>query len=453
MTTLLKDTTVITARGDDVVVLEHHDIVLDSHEIVAVQKTGAVDGRKVKNIVDASKHLVIPGLINTHHHLYQTLTRGLRPVQDAKLFTWLVELYKRWQFVDYEAVKLAAKVSIAEMLLSGCTTTSDHFYLFPQGTDVRIEAVLEAAEELGMRIHACRGSMTVGESKGGLPPDICTEVDADVLADCQRAVERFHDPDPHALRKIDLAPCSPFNVSSELFAETARMARSLGVLLHTHAAETVDEEVYCQERFGVRPIRYLADHGFLGSDVYLAHCVCLDTDEIRLLAETGTGVAHCPCSNMRLGSGIPPVRELIAAGVKVGLGVDGSSSNDGGNALAEARQALLLQRVEHGADAMGVADAFRLATVGGAACLNRPTLGRIAEGCTADLALYRADDIALAGSVAQDPLGALMLCHVPRADQVYVHGRLVVYDGRLYTADETRLATDLNAVVAARFST
>lgn len=452
MSTLIRKTTVVTCVGQDVVVLRNHDVLIDGHVISALQPTGAVDARKVAAVIDGERHLVIPGLINTHHHLYQTLTRGLKAVQDAPLFTWLTELYKRWQNVDYNAIKTAAKVSIAELLLSGCTTTSDHFYLFPRNSDVRLEAVLEAADELGIRIHACRGSMTLGESHGGLPPDVCTEDDDRVLADCTRTVERFHDPGPHALRKIDLAPCSPFNVTPELFKQTRLLARSQGVLLHTHAAETQDEEAYCLERFGVRPIQYLQEHDWLGPDVYLAHCVHLSDEEIKLLAETQTGVSYCPSSNMRLGSGIPRIRALLDSGARVGLGVDGSSSNDGNNVLAEARQALLLQRVANGAEHFRVAEAFRLATLGGAACLNRPTLGFVGPGASADLALYLREDIAFAGAVAHDPLAALILCHAPRADKVFVHGRLVVENGRLVTADEHKLARELNELVAMRFN-
>ncbi|MCH8854404.1 MAG: 8-oxoguanine deaminase [Planctomycetes bacterium] len=451
MTTLIHNTTIITCVDGEPQVLSEHDILIVGHVISAVQPTGAIEAGQADEQIEGDRYLVIPGLVNTHHHLYQTLTRGLKAVQDAPLFTWLTELYKRWQHVDYHAVKTAAKVSIAELLLSGCTTTNDHFYLFPQGSDVRLEAVLEAAEELGIRIHACRGSMTLGQSMGGLPPDNCTERDDSVLEDCRRAVEQFHDPGEHSMRRIDLAPCSPFNVSTELFRDTRELARSLGVLLHTHAAETKDEEKYCLERFGVRPIAYLHEHGWLGPDVYLAHCVHLNDDEIKLIAQTQTGVSYCPCSNMRLASGIPPIQKLIEQGAKVGIGVDGSSSNDGGNVLAEARQALLLQRLNGSAQQFKVADAFKLATIGGAACLNRPTLGHIAPGASADLALYRRDDIAFAGAVEQDPLAALILCHAPRADKVFVNGKVVVSDGRLVHVDETELAGELNQIVAKSF--
>jgi 8-oxoguanine deaminase len=403
------------------------------------------------DVIDASRHLVIPGLINTHHHLYQSLTRGLKSVQDAPLFEWLTQLYQRWRHLTYDAVRDAASVSLAELMLSGCTTSSDHFYIFPQGTDVRIEAVLEAAEQLGIRIHACRGSMSVGRSRGGLPPDDCVQSEHDILDDTLRVVERFNDASPLSMRRIDLAPCSPFSVSGELLRDTAALARERKLLLHTHAAETLDEERYCIEKFGVRPIRFLQDAGWLGSDVYLAHCVHLSDDEITLLAETETGIAHCPCSNMRLGSGIPPIRRLLERGARVGLGVDGSSSNDGGHLLAEARQALLLQRVAGGAEAMRLAEAFRLPTLGGADVLNRPILGNLDVGRAADLAMFRADDVAFAGAIAQDPLAALVLCHTPRVDRLIVGGRTVVKDGQIVGTDLLALVERFNKLVTDRF--
>ena len=377
MTLRIEHGTVIAHRGGVPVVLEDHTVEAEGGIITGVFPSSEAQGgssstgspRLVtgEGVIDASRHLVIPGLVNTHHHLYQSLTRGMKGVQDSGLFGWLQALYPVWQRLDFEAVKLASQISIAELLLSGCTTTSDHFYLFPQGSDVTIEAVLEAAESMGMRIHACRGSMSVGQSKGGLPPDACVEGEDEILADCQRVVDRFHDAGRGSMRRIDLAPCSPFSVSAELLRDTAALARERGVLLHTHAAETGDEDRYCRERFGMGAIEWLGEAGWLGEDVYLAHCVHLDDADVARLAETKTGVAHCPCSNMRLGSGVPPIRKMLDAGVKVGLAVDGSSSNDGGHLLAEARQALLLQRVSGGAEAFGVAEAFRLGTVGSAA--------------------------------------------------------------------------------------
>ncbi|MCG3138351.1 MAG: 8-oxoguanine deaminase [Phycisphaerae bacterium] len=454
MLTLIRNTTLISycpAPIDAVQVLPHTDILCRHHLIEQIAATGTMTIPPGTEIVEGSRHLTIPGLINTHHHLYQTLTRCLPVVQNAGLFRWLTELYQRWQHVDYQAIKLAAQISIAELLLSGCTTTVDHFYLFPRGSDVRLEAVLEAAEELGIRLHAGRGSMTLGQSRGGLPPDSCTEDDAQVLRDSQRVVEAFHDPGPHAMRRIDLAPCAPFNVSEDLFRESARLARALGVRLHTHAAETLDEQRFCQERYGYRPIEYLAEQGWLGRDVYLAHCVHLSPAEIKLLADSGTGVAHCPTSNMRLGSGVAPLTSLLKSGVHVGIAVDGSSSNDGGHLLQEARQAMLLQRVTHGPEVISPEAVFRAATIGGASCLNRPTLGYLAADQCADLAMYRADDIALAGSVVQDPLAALLLGQVGRADRVMVHGRWVVTEGQLTTIDSASLVEKFNNLVKQRF--
>lgn len=457
--------TVIAWRDDRPVVLSDHQIVIDGGIVRSIGPTPAAPGTSAatpppapsagaapaEEVIDARNHLVVPGLINTHHHLFQSLTRGMTSVQDAPLFAWLTRLYAKWQYLTYDAARDAALVSLVELMLSGSSTTSDHFYLFPPGSDVRIEAVLDAAEQLGVRIHACRGSMSVGTSRGGLPPDSCVQDERTILDDSIRVLDRYHDPAPYAMRRIDLAPCAPFSVSRELLRDTAALARERGVLLHTHAAETLDEQRYCLDRFGVRPIAYLGDAGWLGPDVYLAHCVHLDDDEIDLLGRTRTGVAHCPCSNMRLASGIPPIRRLLDRGVRVGLGVDGSSSNDGDHLLAEARQALLLQRVLGGAEALRVAEAFRLPTLGGAAVLNRPELGNLTVGSAADLAMYRADDIAFAGAVAQDPLAALVLCHAPRVDRLIVAGRTVVRDGRPVGVDLPVLVERFNRLVARHF--
>lgn len=464
MKTRIENATVVAHRDGRPVVLFDHTIDIEGNRISGVYPTSSRDagagrgegrigqgGEAADETIDARHHLVIPGLINTHHHLYQSLTRCMPGVQNAGLFDWLTNLYGVWRRIDYESVRLAAQISIAELLLSGCTTTSDHFYIFPTGSGVMIEAVLEAADAMGIRIHACRGSMSVGETKGGLPPDSCVQEEDEILRDCERAIDRFHDPAPLSMRRIDLAPCSPFSVSPELLRDTAKLARERGILLHTHAAETLDERDYCRERFGMGPIEWLAETGWLGPDVYLAHCVHLDDDEVARLANTKTGVVHCPCSNMRLGSGIPPVRRLLDGGVKVGLGVDGSSSNDGGHLLAEARQALLLARVAGGPGAMSVAEAFTLPTLGGAAVLNRPELGDIAPGRAADLAFFRRDDIALAGAVEQDPLGALMLCRVGRADRVMVNGVTVVADGEPCQVVLPELVERFNRLVRDRF--
>lgn len=510
---IVHDATVITPSDHAVRTLHNHSIVFDDQQVVALGPAAGFQSRvstaEFTEVIAGSRHVVIPGLVNTHHHLYQSLTRCLPGAQNERLFNWLGRLYKRWRHLNYDALNLAAKVSIAELLLHGCTTTSDHHYMFPRGEDVSLEAVLDAADALGIRLHLCRGAMTLGQSRGGLPPDDCVENDEDVLRDCRRVLEEYHDPSDYAMRRIDLAPCSPFNCTRELLRDTAILAREHErVLLHTHLAETLDEERFCLERYGLRPLRLLAELGFLGADVYLAHCVHVNDDEIELLAKTNTGVSHNPSSNMRLGSGIAPIRKLLAAGVRVGLGADGSSSNDGGNLLAETRQALLLARVrdaieegtenqsperkrgvlqgtqgpnperergarratekpenenprarvraetdppDDGGPLFPLAEAFKLATVGGAACLNRLVLGHLNPGAAADFAMFRSDDIALAGGIAQDPLAALVLCDPPRADRVYVAGREVVRDGRIVALDEHQLAGKLNNLVNARF--
>lgn len=414
-------------------------------------QAGRLPAEQQVEVIDAADRLVIPGLVNTHHHLYQSLTRCMPAVQNATLFEWLTTLYPVWRGLSYDALRQAATISIAELLLGGCTTTSDHHYLFPRHRDVKLEAVLEAAELLGIRIHACRGSMSLGQSAGGLPPDNCTQDEAAIMEDCHRVIDRFHDPRPMAMRRIDLAPCAPFSVTPELLEDTRLLAAERNVLLHTHAAETLDEERFCLEKFGVRPIEYLNRSGWLGPNVYLAHCVHLNEPEIALLAQTSTGVSHCPSSNMRLGSGIAPIRALLDAGVKVGIGVDGSSSNDAGHLLAEARQALLGQRARSGPAGLTTAEAFRLVTVGGADVLHRPELGRIEPGCAADLVFYDARDIAFAGAVAQDPLGALMLCQAPRPERVIINGKTVVKAGQVCGLDWPQAVSDFNRLVARHF--
>lgn len=404
-------------------------------------------------VIDGSSYLVAPGFVNTHHHLFQCVTRCLSTVQTAPLFGWLSALYDRWQHLDEAMIHQAALAGLAELALSGCTTTSDHHYLFPPGRGIRLDAIIEAAEAVGLRIHACRGSMTLGRSAGGLPPDECCESEDAVLADCERLIERYHDPKPHAMRRIDLAPCSPFNITPALFDATRELAAEHNLLLHTHAAETIDEEQFCLRRFNLRPIRYLEQHGWLADNVYLAHCVHLNDSEIDLLARTGTAVAHCPSSNMRLASGIAPIRRMLDAGVKVGVGVDGSSSNDGGNILAEARLALLLQRVNGNASGLTAAEAFRMLTTGGADVLHRPELGRIEAGAAADLVLFDHRDPSFAGSLAHDPIAALTLAQPPRPVHVFVAGRPIVHYGRLTRLDWSRHAADFSNLVRTRLKT
>ena len=339
-------------------------------------------------VLDAGGKLVLPGFINTHHHLYQTLTRAYPPVMDAPLFDWLRKLYPLWAKLDEEAIYLSSLVGMAELLLSGCTTTTDHHYVFTAKLKQAIDIQIEAAGEIGMRFQPCRGSMSLGEREGGLPPQSLVQSEEEILQDSERLIERYHDPARGAPIQIALAPCSPFSVSPELMRETAKLARKHGVRLHTHLAETQDEERFCLERFGCRPVDYLGKLGWLAADVWIAHGVYLNEEEIKRLGQTGVCLAHCPSSNMRLGSGIAPIVALREQGVAVGLGVDGSASNDSSNMLLELRQALYLQRVIHGPAALKVQDVLEMATLGGARCLGREELGTLQVGQVADIALF-----------------------------------------------------------------
>jgi 8-oxoguanine deaminase len=400
-------------------------------------------------VLDATGHVVMPGLVNTHHHLYQTLTRAVPAAQDADLFHWLVTLYPIWARLTPEAARVSALTGLAELALSGCTTTSDHLYLFPNGC--RLDDTIEAASEIGVRFHATRGSMSLGESRGGLPPDSCVEDEAFILRDSQRLVERYHDPRPGAMTRVALAPCSPFSVSADLLRETASLARALGVRLHTHLAETLDEEAFCLARVGQKPVAYLESLGWLGPDAWFAHSVHVDGAEIARFARSGAGVAHCPTSNMRLASGIAPVARMRSAGVKVGLGVDGSASNDGSHLLAEARQAMLLARLGRAERArwgvgaapvdgspMSAREALEIATLGGAAVLGRDDIGALAVGRCADFFAVDVRAPAFAGAL-HDPVAAVLLCAPATAAHTYVHGRAVVRDGRVVTLDLPRV--------------
>lgn len=383
-------------------------------------------------VVDARGMIVLPGLVNTHHHLYQTLTRAVPPAQDATLFQWLKTLYPIWAGMTTEAVYTSALVGLAELMLSGCTTASDHLYIYPN--DCRIDDEVRAAQEIGIRFHASRGSMSLGESQGGLPPDSVVEDEDFILRDTRRAIETYHDPKPYAMLRVVVAPCSPFSVTPELMREAAALARSYGVRLHTHLAETLDEERFCLRQFGRRPVEYAEDLGWVGDDVWHVHCVHLNGEEIGLFARTGTGVCHCPSSNMRLASGIAPVRAYLDTGVRVGLGVDGSASNDSSHLLAEARMALLLQRVSGNPAGLSAEEALWLATRGGAQVLGRDDIGQLAPGGAADFIGVRLDRLDYAGAL-HDPLAALVFCTPQRVDLSVINGRMVVEDGHLLTVD------------------
>ena len=383
-------------------------------------------------IIDMTGHVVIPGMVNTHHHLFQNLTRVVPPAQDAPLFGWLQTLYPVWSHLGPEHIYWSTVLGLAELALSGCTTSSDHLYLYQNGA--KLDDSMAAAADIGVRFHGTRGSMSIGESKGGLPPDNLCEDEAAILADSQRVVEAFHNPARNAMQRVALAPCSPFSVSMDLMRETADMARALGVGLHTHLAENVEDIDYSLAQFGMRPGDYAEAVGWTGDDVWHAHCVQLDSAEIDLFARTGTSVAHCPCSNMRLASGIAPVSEMIDQGVKVGIGVDGSASNDSGHMLNEARQAMLLQRVCKGGEALNARQTLALATRGGAAVLGRDDIGILAPGYAADITAFDRRTIDFAGS-DWDPLASLLFCGPVKANHTVINGRHVVANGQLTTME------------------
>ena len=392
-------------------------------------------------VVEAAGCVVTPGLVNTHHHLYQTLTRAVPGGQDALLFGWLKTLYPIWSRFGPDEMFVSAQVGMAELMLSGCTLTSDHLYLYPNGA--RLEDTIHAAREIGMRFHPTRGAMSIGESDGGLPPDSLVEREEDILNDMVRVVDGFHDASEGSMCRVGLAPCSPFSVSRGLMRDAAILARDKGVMLHTHLAENDEDIAYSLEKFGCRPGQYAEDLGWTGDDVWHAHCVKLDMQEIDLFARSGTGVAHCPCSNCRLGSGIAPVRQMRDAGVTVGLGVDGSASNDTSNMVLEARQAMLLQRVSQGADAMSAREALEIATRGGAEVLGRDDCGQVAVGKRADLALWDVTGVESAGSWDS---AALLLAGPSKVRDLFIEGRQVVRDGHVTTVDLPRVIERQNAL-------
>jgi 8-oxoguanine deaminase len=384
-------------------------------------------------VISLAGTVALPGLINTHHHMYQSLTRAIPGAQDAELFGWLRRLYPIWAGLTPEMIRISTLTAMAELILSGCTTSSDHLYIYPNGS--RLDDSIEAAATIGMRFHAARGSMSVGESQGGLPPDRLVESEAAILKDTQRLIETWHDPKRHAMQRIVVAPCSPFSVSRDLMREAAVLARSYGVSLHTHLAENDNDVAYSREKFGMTPAEYAESLGWVGHDVWHAHCVKLDAPGIGLFARTGTGVAHCPCSNMRLASGIAPIPAMREAGVNVGLGVDGCASNDAAHLLGEARQAMLLARVGHGPAAMSARQALELATLGGAKVLGRDDIGALAPGMSADLVAFATGGLDLAGAAVHDPVAALVFCTPQAVRHSVINGKPVVAEGQLLPLD------------------
>lgn len=447
-TLLLRNATLVATMDAQLTEIADGSVLVRDNRIAAIGPSASLP-EQADEIIDLSGHVLMPGMINTHHHMYQTLTRAVPGAQDCELFDWLKRLYPIWARLTPEMIRVSTQTAMAELLLSGCTTTSDHLYIYPNGC--RLDDSIEAALGIGMRFHACRGSMSVGESRGGLPPDRVVEDEAAILTDSQRLIETWHDPADGAMLRIALAPCSPFSVSTDLMRESARMARHFGVGLHTHLAETVGDVAYSRERFNRTPAEYAEDLGWTGKGVWHAHCVCLDDPGIQTFARTGTGVAHCPSSNMRLGSGIAPIRKMRNAGVAVGLGVDGSASNDAGHMLLEARMAMLAARVrpiEPGSPAgdpasLGAHQVLEIATRGSARALGRDDIGSLEVGKCADLVAFdlRAPDYA---GALHDPLAALVFAAPGKVALSVINGRVVVRDGELLTLDLHRLSTQHN---------
>lgn len=444
-TLLLKNALVLATMDEARREIAVGAVLVRGPEIIAVGSTAevlAAHPGPFDEVIDLAGHVLLPGLVNTHHHMFQSLTRATPAGQDAELFGWLKAHYPIWANITPQMFHVSAVTAMSELVLSGCTTSSDHQYLYVNGAT--LEEAIHAAERVGIRFHAARGAMTVGESKGGLPPDAIVEEEPAVLKEMQRLIERWHDASRFAMLRVVLAPCSPFTVSDDLMRESAVLARQYGVSLHTHLAENDNDIAYSLEVYGKTPAQYVEDLDWVGPDVWHAHCVKLDDTAIKLFGRTGTGVAHCPCSNMRLASGIAPVRQMRAEGVPVGLGVDGSASADSGHMLGEARQAMLLARVGFGPQAMTAREALELATRGGARVLNRDDIGQIAPGYAADMVAFDVRGLDFAGAQA-DPLAALVFCTPGKAAYSIINGRIIVREGQIATIELPRQVEAHNA--------
>jgi cytosine/adenosine deaminase-related metal-dependent hydrolase len=445
-TLLIKHATLLVTLDDQQTQFADGAVLITDNQISQVGPSASLPAT-ADTVIDATDMLIMPGLVNTHHHFCQTLTRAVPAAQNATLFQWLKTLYPIWAGITPEAVYVSTKVAIAELMLSGCTTSSDHTYLWPNGA--RLDDQIQAAQEMGFRFHAARGSMSVGESQGGLPPDRVVEDETAILTDSRRLIETYHEAERFAMLRIVLAPCSPFSVSPDLMRESVALARAYGVHSHTHLAETRDEAEYCAATFGRTPVELAEDLGWVGPDVWHAHMVHPSTGEVQRLGHSCTGVAHCPSSNMRLASGIAPLKALQRAGARVGLGVDGSASNDGSHMLAEARQALLLHRVSGDPAGLTAYEALQLATRGGAAVLGRDDIGMLAPGMAADLIGYRLDSLGLAGGAVHDPLAALVFCQPPNVDLSVINGQIRVQHGMLLGLDLPGLVRRHNGIARA----
>ncbi len=427
--------------------LRGYDMLIENNIVNRIDKNIDFSRTREDRVIDCSTHVVVPGFVNTHHHFYQTLTRNLPAVQDAKLFDWLVYLYEIWKNLDEDAIYYSSQLAMGELLKTGCTTSTDHHYVYPRGVKGDIMGLqFKAADDVGMRFSPTRGSMSLSKKDGGLPPDSVVQTDDEILEDSERVIKQYHDTSEFSMRKIVLAPCSPFSVTEDLMKESVKLARQYGVRLHTHLAETKDENDFCVEMYGRRPLKLMEDTGFIGEDVFYAHGIHFNDEELKLLSETKSHIAHCPSSNMRLGSGICRVTEMLPTDINVGLGVDGSASNDSSDMLGEMRNALLLQRVQYGADAVKTKDIFKMASENGAKLLNFEKVGQLQEGWAADMAIFNINKMEYAGSLS-DPLAALIFSGYNHGtDYTIVNGRIVVENGRLTGIDEQKLTDKANMI-------
>ncbi|RLD08669.1 MAG: 8-oxoguanine deaminase [Chlamydiae bacterium] len=441
---LLKNCLAVATVNNNDDFLYDADIRIDENMISSV---GCNLPEDADDMIDCSGKVALPGFVNTHHHFFQYLTRNLPAAQDSKLFDWLVYHYKIWRGITPEMVYTSSLAAMAELLLTGCTTSADHHYLFPTASGKKlIDEQINAAQEIGMRFHPTRGSMSRGKSSGGLPPDDVVQSEKEIIKDSIRLIDKYHDPGKLSMCSVSLAPCSPFSITTELMRDTAALAREKDVHLHTHLCETIDEEKYCIENYNKRPLEYMDSIDWLGSDVWFAHGIYFNDDEIKKLGETNTGIAHCPSSNLRLGSGIAPVRKLLNAGARVGLAVDGSASNDSSNMLQEVQRAMLINRIKSGVDSMSAKDAIRIATKGGAEILGRNDIGSLESGKAADIALFDVDSLAYAGGMS-DPIASLLFCgYDHRAWMTIVNGKILVHEKQLMYFDELEIADEVNKI-------
>lgn len=426
--------------------IKNGSILIENNVITRLGTDVTVDQSWEVEVLNAKGKVVIPGLVNTHHHLYQTLTRNIPATQDIPLFPWLVKLYEIWRELTPEAVRIGSLVGLGELLLTGCTTSTDHHYVFPKGSNGLIEVQIEAARQLGIRFHPTRGSMSLGRNSGGLPPEEVVQDEDAILADSENLINKYHDPEKYSMCRLALAPCSPFSVTNRLMRESIQLARKRRVMVHTHLAETKDEEGFCLEKFGMRPVAYMEELGWLGEDVWFAHAIHLNDEEIQLLGKTGTGVAHCPVSNQKLNSGVCRVKDLLLAGARVGLAVDGSASNDSSNMLGELRSAYLLQKLVLGSEGLTAEECLRLATIGGAKVLGRDDIGYLAPQMAADLVLIDLEKLGFAGG-QHDPVAAIVTSgdsHV--VDTTIVNGKVVVKGGRLLNVSEEEIVREANEI-------